>query len=83
MLASFNIFVLQPIKSVKIETWFQLVADRERWIQTRFGLRALLEVAVSLNIYSPPFRECLVFPPTGGAPKSGPCYGCGLLRVVL
>lgn len=30
------------------------------------------EVAVSLHIYSPPFRECLVFPPTGGAPKTAP-----------
>ncbi|CAJ1364893.1 unnamed protein product [Effrenium voratum] len=29
------------------------------------------EVAVSLHIYSPPFRECLVFPP-GGAPKPSP-----------
>lgn len=27
------------------------------------------EVAVSLHIYSPPFSECLVFPPTGGQPK--------------
>jgi len=30
------------------------------------------EVAVSLHIYSPPFRECLVFPPTGGSPKTAP-----------
>lgn len=30
------------------------------------------EVAVSLHIYSPPFRECLVFPPTGGIPKTAP-----------
>lgn len=30
------------------------------------------EVAVSLHIYSPPFRECLVFPPTGGTPKTAP-----------
>lgn len=30
------------------------------------------EAAVSLHIYSPPFRECLVFPPTGGAPKTAP-----------
>lgn len=30
------------------------------------------EVAVSLHIYSPPFQECQVFPPTGGAPRIAP-----------
>lgn len=29
------------------------------------------EVAISLHVYSPPFAECLVFPPTGGPPKVG------------
>jgi len=30
------------------------------------------EVAVSLHIYSPPFEDCLVFPPTGGAARRAP-----------
>ncbi|CAE8591991.1 unnamed protein product [Polarella glacialis] len=30
------------------------------------------EAAVSLHIYSPPFQECLVFPPTGGPPRTAP-----------
>lgn len=30
------------------------------------------DVAISLHIYSPPFEECHVFPPTGGAPKTAP-----------
>lgn len=30
------------------------------------------EVAVSLHIYSPPFEECQIFPPTGGPPKIAP-----------
>jgi len=30
------------------------------------------EVAVSLHVYSPPFTQCLIFPPTGGMPKVAP-----------
>mmetsp|Transcript_48685 Transcript_48685/g.87428 ORF Transcript_48685/g.87428 Transcript_48685/m.87428 type:complete len:632 (+) Transcript_48685:16-1911(+) len=30
------------------------------------------EVAVSLHIYSPPFQECQIFPPTGAPPKTAP-----------
>jgi cysteine dioxygenase len=30
------------------------------------------DVAVSLHIYSPPFSDCLVFPPTGAPPRVAP-----------
>ncbi|CAE7239740.1 cdo1 [Symbiodinium sp. CCMP2592] len=30
------------------------------------------DVAVSLHVYSPPFQECRIFPPTGAPPKTAP-----------
>ena len=40
------------------------------------------EVAVSLHIYAPPFRKCLIFQPTTGEPKEV-CVGQGLVSVQL
>lgn len=36
------------------------------------------EAAVSLHIYSPPFSQCLVFPPTGAEPKTASMVSANL-----
>lgn len=36
------------------------------------------EAAVSLHIYSPPFSDCLVFPPTGAEPRRAPMVSVNL-----
>ena len=81
-MASFNPYFCSS--QCILKTCFSLLPDVSGDREPRDSSALLCEVAVSLHIYSPPFRECLVFPPTGGTPKSGPCrvWSCCVVIVI-
>eukprot|EP00439_Symbiodinium_sp_Y106_P069619 s1034_g12.t1 len=54
-----------------------LTLDEVSFMHDSLGLHQIenpseSDVAVSLHVYSPPFQECRIFPPTGAPPKTAP-----------